>query len=193
MKPSLSLAVLAFTVLFTATPSHSGSFTTQTRSITAPPGFVPACSRYSWVCSNGHSGHAMKDPAALKLLGKVNSLVNSRVRAVADAGTRDAWTLPTSGKGDCEDFVLAKKKALMDSGFRSDRLSIAVVLDRSGNNHAVLIARLDGGDVVLDNMSRSVKAWDKTGYTYIARQNFDNKRAWQVIWAKPKGFSLFQG
>lgn len=189
MKRYMIASVLALCGLLFATSGEAGSFTSQSRSITAPSGFVPACKRYAWLCSGTKTGRAMSDGEALDVLRKVNGIVNSRVRAVSDrsnSGRSEDWTLPLNGRGDCEDFVLAKKKLLLDKGFRSDRLAVTVVLDRRGNNHAVLIARLESGDYVLDNLSGSVKSWNSTGYTYLARQSFENKRVWKVILSGPR-------
>jgi predicted transglutaminase-like cysteine proteinase len=83
-----------------------------------------------------------------------------------------------------------KKKELMAAGFRSDRLALAVVLDRGGNNHVVLMARLSEGDYVLDNLSGGIKSWEKTGYTFIARQSFEHQRVWQVILAGPRASGI---
>ncbi|MDI7864944.1 transglutaminase-like cysteine peptidase [Rhizobiaceae bacterium n13] len=165
-----------------------------TRSIHPPEGFVSACSRYDWLCTS-RSGRSMGDAEAMGLLKRVNGAVNSSVRAVADGksvGRREHWSLPINGRGDCEDFALAKMKQLIAAGFRADRLAMTVVLDRRGNNHAVLLARLDSGDFVLDNLSGTVKAWHRTGYTFLARQNFDNKRAWNVILAGPRAGRFFR-
>ena len=131
----------------------------------------------------------MTDEEALGLLRRVNGRVNAAVRPAEDAATtgmQDYWSLPINGRGDCEDYALLKKKELIDAGFKSDRLAITVVLDRNGKNHSVLMARLKAGDYVLDNLSGSVKPWESTGYTFIARQDFENQRVWKVILAGPR-------
>lgn len=184
MKRQLLAAVLTAATLFTATSSHAGSFIPASRSIMAPQGFSGACARYSWLCAN-KGGKVLPDAQAKSLLSSVNREVNARVRPVHDRG-RDQWVLPTNNQGDCEDYALAKKKQLIDAGFPANRLAMTVVLDRRGNNHAVLMARLADGDYVLDNLSGSVKSWKSTGYTFLARQNFDNKRTWQVILTGPR-------
>lgn len=126
---------------------------------------------------------------ALDLLNRINRQINASIKPGEDMavyGRSNYWTLPTGGRGDCEDYAIAKTKALLDAGFPASRLSISVVIDRSGNNHAVLMARLSDGDYVLDNLSRSIKPWDRTGYTFLARQKFENKSSWEVILAGPR-------
>ena len=168
--------------------SAAGSLLEATRSIGAPVGFVSACHRYSWLCSST-SGREMPDAEALSLLKRVNGHVNATVTSADDLavyGKRDFWSLPTNGRGDCEDYALQKKKDLIDAGFKSDHLAMTVVLDRNGRNHAVLLARLKGGDYVLDNLTSGVRSWESTGYTFLARQSFENQRVWKVILAGPR-------
>jgi predicted transglutaminase-like cysteine proteinase len=172
--------------------SFASSHLASSRSVGAPPAFVSACHRYSWLCSN-RPGRDMSDDEALLLLKQINSRVNAEIvpaEDVATYGKQDYWSLPTNGRGDCEDYALLKKKELLDSGFRSDRLAMTVVLDRSGHNHSVLMARLNDGDYVLDNLGSSVKPWEATGYTFIARQSFENQRSWQVILAGPRASQI---
>jgi predicted transglutaminase-like cysteine proteinase len=169
-------------------PGFAGSQIASSRAVGAPAGFVSACHRYSWLCANS-PGRAMGDDEAMAVLRRVNGHVNSTVKPAEDqatSGMREYWSLPINGRGDCEDYALAKKKELIDAGFKSDKLAITVVLDRSGHNHSVLMARLSSGDYVLDNLSGSVRPWESTGYTFIARQSFENKRVWKVILAGPR-------
>jgi predicted transglutaminase-like cysteine proteinase len=157
------------------------------RSINAPAAFVSACHRYSWLCRN-RPGRAIPDDEALALLRNVNSRVNSSVTPAEDtttAGVADYWSLPIGGRGDCEDYAILKKKDLIDAGFQSDKLVMAIVLDHNSKGHAVLVARLKAGDYVLDNLSNSVSSWDRTGYTFVAQQSFENLGRWKVILSSP--------
>jgi predicted transglutaminase-like cysteine proteinase len=129
----------------------------------------------------------------MDLLKKVNSSVNAAVRPVQDKaqfGRREVWSLPTDGKGDCEDYVLMKYKRLVEAGFPSRNLAMSVVLDRRGNNHMVLVARTESGDMVLDNLTGRIKPFNRTGYTFIARQDFDSKSEWRVSLAGPRAARL---
>lgn len=186
----MKISVFAFALLGAmalGTTASAGELPV-TRSISAPEGFSSACQRYGWLCS-AKAGAKFSDEQALKLLTEVNRKVNSAIRPVDDAvvyGRSNYWSLPKDGRGDCEDYAMAKTKALLDAGFPSNKMSVSVVLDRSGNNHAVLLVRLSDGEYVLDNMSGSIKPWNRTGYTYIARQKYGNKSAWEVVLAGPR-------
>ncbi|MGL3605474.1 transglutaminase-like cysteine peptidase [Rhizobium sp. G187] len=192
MKRHFIAAALSLAAMLVSHQSFAGSFLPQTRSIAAPKGFASACSRYDFLCGT-RSVKALPNNEAMALLRKVNSSVNSHVRPMHDRAGRDHWALPVNNSGDCEDYALAKKKQLIEAGFPANKLAMTVVLDRRGNNHAVLMARLADGDYILDNLSGSVKSWKSTGYTFLARQNFDNKRSWKVILAGPRARTFISG
>lgn len=186
----MKISALALAILGASTfhmPASAGQLA-ATRAIAAPEGFSSACQRYSWLCSS-KGGANMSDDKALELLSKVNRKVNTAIRPAEDTvvyGRSNYWTLPKDGRGDCEDYAMAKTKALLDAGFPASKLAVSVVLDRSGNNHAVLMVRLSGGDFVLDNLTGTIKSWERTGYTFLARQKFDNKSTWEVILSGPR-------
>ncbi|SCX27816.1 hypothetical protein DSM25558_4304 [Agrobacterium sp. DSM 25558] len=186
----MKISVLAFALLGAATlcSNVSAGQLQATRSIAAPEGFSSACQRYGWLCS-AKAGVKISDSDALALVTKVNRQVNAAIRPAEDSvvyGRSNYWTLPKDGRGDCEDYAMAKTKALLDAGFPASKMAMSVVLDRGGNNHAVLMVRLSDGDYILDNMTSSIKSWDRTGYTFLARQNFSNKAAWEVILSGPR-------
>jgi predicted transglutaminase-like cysteine proteinase len=111
----------------------------------------------------------------------INARVNRDIEAVTDMdhwGLAEKWSYPTDGKGDCEDYVLEKRKRLMAIGFPRQSLLITVVRDRKGDGHAVLMVRTDRGDFVLDNQEQKVKLWTETGYKFVKRQSQENPNRW---------------
>jgi predicted transglutaminase-like cysteine proteinase len=111
-------------------------------------------------------------------LQQVNSHVNSTIREVSDLeqyGREDVWALPTSGKGDCEDFALLKRKMLIERGWPSSSLSVAVGATAQGEAHAVLLASTGQGQYVLDNLTSSILSPERTGHVIHTRQS---GRAW---------------
>jgi predicted transglutaminase-like cysteine proteinase len=158
--------------------------------VKAPPGFNETCRRYQWFCVNqtSRAGTASQD-GLLDLAHKINRRVNNTVTQLSDPenyGVADYWTLPVNGNGDCEDFVLQKYKLLLDAGVDSRDMSIAVVLDGKGGNHAVLVLRHSTGDLVLDSLSRRIRPWNQTGYTYLAMQSSGDKTQWEVVMNQPR-------
>ena len=86
-------------------------------------------------------------------------------------------TYPDSA-ADCEDYVLIKRKRLMEAGIAPSNLLITVVLQPNGEGHAVLTVRTDRGDFVLDNMRNKVLLWSQTEYRYLKRQSSVNAGKW---------------
>ena len=106
-------------------------------------------------------------------LQQINSHVNSTIREVSDLeqyGRDDVWALPKSGKGDCEDFALLKRKMLIERGWPSSALSIAVGATAQGEAHAVLLVSTAQGQYVLDNLTSSILSPERTGHVFHARQ-----------------------
>lgn len=103
------------------------------------------------------SGLVSKDQVAR--LEAVNRYVNGRVRFVDDQvqyGRADVWTSASEtlrrGKGDCEDYAIAKLQMLRRAGFAERDLYLVIVRDLVRRaDHAVLVARADGRMYVLDN------------------------------------------
>ncbi len=115
---------------------------------------------------------------------EVNRGVNAAIEPVTDTehwGVADRWDLPSDAKGDCEDYVLLKRKILMERGFPRQSLLVTVVIDRQGDGHAVLTVKTDHGDFVLDNMRDDILAWVKTGYRFVKRQSQEEPNRWVAL------------
>ncbi|HYF53306.1 MAG TPA: transglutaminase-like cysteine peptidase [Salinarimonas sp.] len=119
-------------------------------------------------------------PQAWRLIQSVNRTVNRKIEPMTDMeqlGVVDSWDLPTSGYGDCEDYQLLKRRLLVEAGLPRRALRMTVVVDEKGEGHAVLMARTDRGDLILDNKIDAVLAWHQTGYVYVKREGH-NGTAW---------------
>ncbi len=111
---------------------------------------------------------------------EVNYDVNQAVTPMTDMeihGVEEKWSYPDS-VGDCEDYVLLKRRKLIESGFAGSDLLITVVLQPNGDGHAVLTVRTDRGDFILDNMRNKVLLWSDTEYTYLKRQSTEHAGRW---------------
>ena len=112
---------------------------------------------------------------------RVNLLVNATIKPRSDTdhwNVLDRWDLPTDGYGDCEDYVLLKRRALMEAGLPRQSLLVTVVTDLQGDGHAVLTVRTDRGDFILDNMTDEVKLWRETSYGFVKRQSQIDPNTW---------------
>jgi predicted transglutaminase-like cysteine proteinase len=102
---------------------------------------------------------AVKSRSGRQQLDEVNRAVNQAIRYVSDLaqyGEVDRWSSPlvtfATGKGDCEDYAIAKYAALSEAGFPREDLRLILVHDRAvRQDHAVLAARLDGHWLVLES------------------------------------------
>jgi predicted transglutaminase-like cysteine proteinase len=78
--------------------------------------------------------------------------------------------------GDCEDFVIAKYRTLIDAGFPEQNLRIVLVDDRvTRTEHAVLAARVGAATFILDNQRVGLKlAQNVTTYRPLYAFNRQN-------------------
>jgi predicted transglutaminase-like cysteine proteinase len=92
-------------------------------------------------------------------LETANRLVNRAIRYVSDQeqhGLSDRWQAPlaalSAGRGDCEEYAIAKYQLLRESGVGAADLRLVLVRDTAIRiDHAVLAARFEGRWLVLDN------------------------------------------
>ncbi|QOZ52237.1 transglutaminase-like cysteine peptidase [Bradyrhizobium sp. CCBAU 53338] len=102
---------------------------------------------------------AVKAKSGRARLEEVNLGVNTAIRYVSDLVQHhelDRWSSPlasfATGKGDCEDYAIAKYAALREAGIPDADMRLLLVRDRTvRQDHAVLAARLDGHWLILDN------------------------------------------
>ena len=117
---------------------------------------------------------------ASKLVSSVNSSVNRKIRSRDEPGRADIWRV-ASDEGDCEDFALTKRAALIDAGFPTSAVLIAIARTSQGVLHAVLIVRTNGGDIVLDNRVRTIRPWNPASYRWLKVQSPTDPRIWLAM------------
>jgi predicted transglutaminase-like cysteine proteinase len=147
-----------------------------------PSGLASLCARASEFCAplDAAPGPLELTPALWQLINSVNAAVNGRIAAQTDEqlyGRQEYWTLPQTA-GDCEDFVLLKRKMLTALGISPASLLITVVHDEHGEGHAVLGIPTTAGDLILDNRRDEVLTWMETGYKFVKRQSAANPNVW---------------
>ena len=149
----------------------------------APIGWVEFCVEYKSECNTKASAarDVVLSAKAWTDMVKVNRWVNETVKPLTDQehwGVIEKWSLPSDGYGDCEDYVLLKRKMLIDAGWPREALLITVVRDKKGEGHAVLTVKTDKGEFVLDNQNENVVAWTETGYRFVKRQSQSDPNVW---------------
>ncbi len=110
-------------------------------------------------------------------LDAINKSINKRIRPVRNE-VIDVWSINVD-RGDCEEYVLAKRRALINAGIPASALSIVYAL-RHGGGHAVLAIHTNHGTLTLDNLSSRIKPLSATGYKIISMSGPN-----PLIWQRP--------
>jgi predicted transglutaminase-like cysteine proteinase len=155
----------------------------------APIGWVEFCVRYKGECNTRPSTprDVVLTQKAWADMVKVNTWANENIQPVTDMdhwGVVEQWDYPDDGKGDCEDYVLLKRRMLMQAGWPREALLITVVRDKKGDGHAVLTVKTNRGEFILDNQEADVLAWNKTGYKFVKRQSQSDPNVWVALGAQ---------
>jgi predicted transglutaminase-like cysteine proteinase len=152
----------------------------------APIGWVEFCADNPSDCrtTTSQPRDIVMTQTAWKDLVRVNRWVNETIKPMTDQehwGVIERWSYPTDGYGDCEDYVLLKRKMLVEAGWPREALLITVVRDKKGDGHAVLTVKSDKGEFILDNQNESVLAWQDTGYRFVKRQSQADQNIWVAL------------
>lgn len=184
------LAGISLGFLAAITPAHravAGSGQMITAGLTSQPiGHHVFCKNNPAECSilsRDRGAERMSDKLRT-LIETVNVTVNRSIKPMNDVdiyGKDEVWTYPGDGVGDCEDYVLLKRKMLNEKGIALSNLLITVVRKPDGEGHAVLTVRTDKGDFVLDNLNNAVRPWEQTGYKFLKRQATTHTGRWVAI------------
>ncbi|WP_026479227.1 transglutaminase-like cysteine peptidase [Ahrensia sp. 13_GOM-1096m] len=176
---AISMVALS-AVVANASSMITGKLTSQ------PIGHYEFCLAYSEECQQDRK--ASLKPVHLtrelwKNIVNINSAINMVIEPRSDLeiyGREEVWAYPDIA-GDCEDYVLLKRKMLIKQGISPSALLITVVRKPDGEGHAVLTVRTDRGDFVLDNLNSQVRVWDQTPYEYLKRQSERHAGHWVTI------------
>lgn len=163
----------------------AGAFMPTGGRATQPIGHYEFCRSNPGECSvrSVRTAPASLTPALWEAIIDVNNFVNLSVAPRTDTeiwGREEVWSFPDR-VGDCEDYVLEKRRELMSLGLPAADVLITVVRQKNGAGHAVLTVRTDRGDFVLDNLEARVRPWTDTPYTFLKRQSERNSGNWVSI------------
>jgi predicted transglutaminase-like cysteine proteinase len=156
-----------------------------------PIGWVEFCVEYKSDCDSKSTQprDVVLSPKAWTDLVRVNAWVNEQIKPITDLehwGVVERWNYPADGYGDCEDYVLAKRRMLIKAGWPREALLITVVRDKKGEGHAVLTVKTDKGEYILDNQETEILLWSKTGYRFVKRQSQTDQNTW-ISLGEPRG------
>jgi predicted transglutaminase-like cysteine proteinase len=151
----------------------------------APYAFTHFCLRYAEECrvfdTSFDDTHDLSEERWNEL-ADVNDEVNHSIIPHANK-TRigyDGWRIAPAS-GDCNDFVVTKRHELLERGWPSRSLLLAEVVTPQGEHHLVLVVHSSHQDVVLDNLTSTIRQWSETSYSWVRVQSPDNPETWFTV------------
>jgi predicted transglutaminase-like cysteine proteinase len=116
-------------------------------------------------------------------LNGINREVNRNISPETTPGTgaTEKWAIspPT---GDCKAYAITKRHALLARGWPSRSLLLSEVVLPSGEHHLVLVVRLKGANLVLDNLSDDMRLLTTSfDYQWVRIQSPQNPRFWMRV------------
>lgn len=201
MSRKLLLALAAVTSLLAATPVLAAGVTGLPHDLGGTPAIRHIFGRAPTLAPFAHVVYCLKQPGECAagagpavvaldgdreaLLDRTNRAINRAIRPRHDDrkagyGSGDEWTL-SPASGDCDDYAVTKRHALVAAGWPARSLRLAVARTGAGEGHAVLIVATDKGDLVLDSRSNSIRAFERTDLRFLMIQSSDNPRFWMTL------------
>jgi predicted transglutaminase-like cysteine proteinase len=181
--PAVAAGAFAFFAFASAAFAERLLFASLGDNSRAPIGWIEFCSNHAKDCVGGTSSprDVVLNGKSWKDLVRINKFVNDSVKPMTDQdhwGTVEKWSYPDDGYGDCEDYVLLKRRMLVQAGWPLEALLITVVREKSGDGHAVLTVKTDKGEFVLDNQNPEILLWSETNYRFVKRQSQTDPNRW---------------
>jgi len=182
-----SVAAVTVAVLPAGTIAGNELLYISTGDSTRPPiGWVEFCADLPKECDTRPSAarDVVLSARTWKELVRINKWVNEAIKPMTDLehyGVVEKWAYPDDGYGDCEDYVLLKRRMLMQLGWPREALLITVVREKSGDGHAVLTVKTSRGEFILDNQNEAIVLWSDSGYQFVKRQSQSDPNAWIAL------------
>jgi predicted transglutaminase-like cysteine proteinase len=159
----------------------------------APMAHTRFCLEYPEECevrpmAFSHAGRLLRRAHVAMTQARWSDLVNvnldvnrSIVPEANDLGVLgDRWAVAPPA-GDCNDYAVTKRHALLARGWPSRSLLLAEVVMAGGEHHLVLVVRTSRGDFVLDNLSPTIRPWSQAPYRWVRIQSPADPKFWRTI------------
>ncbi|QOG22163.1 MULTISPECIES: transglutaminase-like cysteine peptidase [Bradyrhizobium] len=151
----------------------------------APFAYTQFCARYVDECRKRpmfRGGPVKLTAERWDQLNEVNRAVNRDIIPERNEfGLAGETWLIGPDRGDCNDYAVTKRHQLLAQGWPARALLLSEVVTNSGEHHLVLVVRTKNGDLVLDNLSPSIKPWARAPYRWVRIQTPDHNRLWATI------------
>lgn len=194
MPRKTAFATLAIALATMTTQVHAGpvalvrplknatnaAFMPQGRQTVAPFAHVRFCLASPGECAEGRGPSTVElTQSKLDLLKSVNRRVNNTIEPYMPDGP-ETWIV-NPDRGNCHDYAVTKRHQLIRAGWPSASLRLAVAYTRGGIGHLVVIVRTTEGDLVLDNLTDKIVAWNKSGLRFVSVAAADKPRVWYAM------------
>jgi len=151
----------------------------------APFQHVRFCLRYPSDCKSGPTQYERIELTAekLELLNRVNNDVNAAIAPTVKGygpDLQDGWSISPT-RGDRNDYAVTKRHDLIQQGLPANDLRLSVVKTSSGIGHLVLVVATTKGDMVLDNLTETIRPWQSTDYHWLKIQSATDAKFWYEI------------
>lgn len=180
-KEGVMRVLVALVCFLWATLAHANSASDLVAQAAPPIGYIEFCDRVPDQCVvKGSSEPIAMNEGRWQEVEKINTFVNQNIIPATDQEfyqQEEYWALPEIA-GDCEDYVLLKRKLLLEKGWSSGALLIAVVWDEMSEGHAVLLVRTSAGTFILDNKTNHLVTLESTQYKVMKWQWKGNPNLW---------------
>jgi predicted transglutaminase-like cysteine proteinase len=153
--------------------------------ILTPFQHVRFCLRYPSDCKSDPTENERIDlnEETTKLLDRVNRDVNGAISPTVKgygSDLQDGWTI-SPVVGDCNDYAVTKRHELLQNGLPAKALRLSVVKTATGIGHLVLVVVTTRGDLVLDNLTETIRPWQNTDYHWLKIQSAADARFWYEV------------
>jgi predicted transglutaminase-like cysteine proteinase len=156
--------------------------------VLAPMAYSQFCLRYPADCRVRkifRGGPIRVSVAKRAELAQVNDTVNAGIVSEAnEQGLAGEVWLIGPDRGDCNDYAVTKRHALLARGWPARALLLSEVVVADGEHHLVLVVRTTDGDLVLDSLTRRIRPWFKVPYRWVRMQVPGVARLWSTIAAR---------
>jgi predicted transglutaminase-like cysteine proteinase len=149
--------------------------------VVQPIGAALFCVENAAECSKQQSAtqEVKMTPELWSDLLSVQQDINRTLKPTQDV--RFAWDYSANGTGNCVQFALEKRRALISRGWPPGALQLATAVTPANIGHLVLVINTAEGDWVLDNLQADVVRWERLPYRWIARQRGDSMEDWVSV------------
>ena len=147
-----------------------------------PLGYTKFCIRYPNDCKSSRIDFRRRNILLTAQRWNALNFINRQINNAIVPKPAEEWVLAPS-TGDCKNYALTKRHELLLRGWPSRALLLSEVALASGEHHLVLVVRVKGADLVLDNLYDDIRSVGVTfgEYSWVKIQMLQNPNFWNKV------------